>query len=242
MGSEMCIRDRPCTPPPRNSFTICMFGKTEPSRWKGNPRSEGRSCYSKYSTKSICYHIGYFFFSEGAGGGAGLARRGAVGLGAARPIFDGIGGWDRRAGGGGPEPVAVGQWADRHRVLPAEGSAEPGAWRNGRTPYLVEVMDCLSVTHPAQRIVFMKSAQVGGTEVIVNALGYVGGALLVPRLLRRVKPAALLLGGALAASVFMGLSGFVVEAAPLLAQRLLAGFASALVFVSGGLLAARLAG
>jgi hypothetical protein len=58
--------------------------------------------------------------------------------------------------------------------------------------------------------------------------------------LRRVKPAALLLWGALAASVFMGLSGFFVEAAPLLAQRLLAGFASALVFVSGGLLAARL--
>lgn len=78
-----------------------------------------------------------------------------------------------RAGWAVPEPLTVSQWADRHRVLPAEGSAEPGPWRNGRTPYLVEIMDCLSVTHPAQRIVFMKSAQVGGTEVIVNALGYV---------------------------------------------------------------------
>jgi MFS family permease len=43
------------------------------------------------------------------------------------------------------------------------------------------------------------------------------------------------------ASVFMGLSGFFVDAAPLLAQRFLAGLASALVFVCGGLLAAQLA-
>lgn len=72
-----------------------------------------------------------------------------------------------------PEPLSVSQWAERYRVLPAEGSSEPGPWRNSRTPYLVEIMDCLSATHPAQRIVFQKSAQVGGTEVIVNGLGYV---------------------------------------------------------------------
>jgi predicted MFS family arabinose efflux permease len=94
---------------------------------------------------------------------------------------------------------------------------------------------------PAMRADLGWSYTLAGAMNTVNALGYLGGALLVPRLLRRVKPAALLLWGALAASVFMGLSGFFVEAAPLLAQRLLAGFASALVFVSGGLLAARLA-
>ena len=94
---------------------------------------------------------------------------------------------------------------------------------------------------PAMRTDLGWSYTLAGAMNTVNALGYLGGALLVPRLLRRVKPAALLVWGALAASVFMGLSGFFVEAAPLLAQRLLAGFASALVFVSGGLLAARLA-
>ena len=80
-----------------------------------------------------------------------------------------------------------------------------------------------------------------GTMNTVNALGYLVGALLMPRLLRRFGAGALLLWGALAASVFMGLSGFFVDATPLLAQRFLAGWASALVFVSGGLLAAQLA-
>lgn len=73
-----------------------------------------------------------------------------------------------------------------------------------------------------------------------NALGYLLGALLTPRLLQRFGAARVLLGGAVLASVFMALSGFFTAAWPLLVQRLLAGVASALVFVSGGLLAARL--
>ncbi|WP_110960606.1 YbfB/YjiJ family MFS transporter [Acidovorax sp. ST3] len=73
-----------------------------------------------------------------------------------------------------------------------------------------------------------------------NALGYLLGALVTPWLLRRVAPGAVLLVGAVMATVFMGLSGFFTQATPLLAQRLLAGGASALVFIAGGLLAARL--
>ena len=74
-----------------------------------------------------------------------------------------------------------------------------------------------------------------------NAMGYLLGALAMPRLLQRFGPAPLVLGGAVLASLFMGLSGFFTSAAPLLLQRLLAGIASALVFGAGGLLAARLA-
>ena len=73
-----------------------------------------------------------------------------------------------------------------------------------------------------------------------NALGYLLGALVTPWLLRRAAPGAVLLVGAAMATVFMGLSGFFTQAAPLLVQRLLAGGASALVFIAGGLLAARL--
>ena len=73
-----------------------------------------------------------------------------------------------------------------------------------------------------------------------NALGYLLGALATPWLLRRVAPGAVLLVGAAMATVFMALSGFFTQAAPLLVQRLLAGGASALVFIAGGLLAARL--
>ena len=74
----------------------------------------------------------------------------------------------------------------------------------------------------------------------VNALGYLLGALATPLLLRRVAPGTVLVAGAVMATVFMGLSGFFTQAAPLLVQRLLAGGASALVFIAGGLLAARL--
>jgi len=79
-----------------------------------------------------------------------------------------------------------------------------------------------------------------GAMNTVNALGYLLGALATPWLLQRVAPGKVLVAGAVLASVFMGLSGFFVDAVPLLLQRLLAGGASALVFIAGGLLAARL--
>lgn len=72
-----------------------------------------------------------------------------------------------------PPELLVSEWAERYRMLPEEGAAEPGEWRNERTPFLVEVMDCLSVQHPCERVVFKKSIQVGGTEVLINALGYI---------------------------------------------------------------------
>ena len=70
-----------------------------------------------------------------------------------------------------------------------------------------------------------------------NALGYFLGALACPWLMRRFGPSVLLVAGSLLASVFMVGSGFVTQTEGLLAQRLLAGMASALVFVAGGLLA-----
>jgi hypothetical protein len=58
--------------------------------------------------------------------------------------------------------------------------------------------------------------------------------------MRRFGVTRLLVVGAVLASVFMAGSGFVTAAPALLLQRLLAGVASAWVFVAGGLLAARL--
>lgn len=74
----------------------------------------------------------------------------------------------------------------------------------------------------------------------VNALGYLLGALATPMLLRRQAPGRLLLAGAVLATLFMGLCGFFLDAPSLLLQRLLAGVASALIFIAGGLMAARL--
>ena len=73
-----------------------------------------------------------------------------------------------------------------------------------------------------------------------NALGYLLGALVTPALMRRYGAQAALAGGALLASLFMLLSGFVLDAGLLIGQRVLAGIASAFIFISGGLLAARL--
>jgi len=73
-----------------------------------------------------------------------------------------------------PDPLlSVSAWADLHRMLSPISSAEPGRWRTSRTPYLREIMDCLSPTSPIERTVFMKGAQIGGTEAGNCFIGYV---------------------------------------------------------------------
>jgi predicted MFS family arabinose efflux permease len=85
------------------------------------------------------------------------------------------------------------------------------------------------------------SYTLAGAMNTANAVGYLIGALAMSWLVQRSSPTRLLLWGSVLASVFMAASGFFTEPAPLLTQRLLAGVASALVFSTGGLLAARLA-
>lgn len=71
-----------------------------------------------------------------------------------------------------PERLTVSEWADKHRVLDAKTSAEPGPWRTMRTPYLQGIMD--SFTDPEiEEIVFVKPTQVGGTECLNNIVGYI---------------------------------------------------------------------
>ncbi|PIX02641.1 MAG: terminase, partial [Hydrogenophilales bacterium CG_4_8_14_3_um_filter_62_83] len=73
-----------------------------------------------------------------------------------------------------PDPLlTVSEWSDRHRMLSSKASAEPGRWRTSRTPYLKDIMDCLSPTSPVERVVFMKAAQLGATEMGSNWIGYV---------------------------------------------------------------------
>ena len=73
-----------------------------------------------------------------------------------------------------PDPnLTVSEWADQHRWLSSRASAEPGRYRTARTPYLRGIMDALSPSHPAQRISFMKAAQVGATEAGNNWIGFV---------------------------------------------------------------------
>ena len=85
------------------------------------------------------------------------------------------------------------------------------------------------------------SYTLAGAMNTANALGYLVGALSAPTLMRRWGAGAAVLIGAVGGSAFMALSGFFRLAEPLLLQRLLAGTASAWLFVAAGLLTAQLA-
>ena len=71
-----------------------------------------------------------------------------------------------------PEDITVSEWAEKYRRLDAKTTAQPGAWRNAATPYLRGVMD--EFNNPeTEEIIFVKPTQVGGTEAILNMIGYV---------------------------------------------------------------------
>ncbi|OSM07607.1 hypothetical protein MAIT1_04996 [Magnetofaba australis IT-1] len=73
-----------------------------------------------------------------------------------------------------PDPrLTVSEWADEHRMLSSVASGEPGPWRTDRTPYLKEIMDCLSPSSPIERVVAMFGSQLGKTECGLNWVGYV---------------------------------------------------------------------
>jgi predicted MFS family arabinose efflux permease len=80
-----------------------------------------------------------------------------------------------------------------------------------------------------------------GAMNTVNAAGYLLGALLLPRALARFDARALLLAGGVGTVAALAAHGLVLADPALYALRLLSGTASAASFVSGGLLAARLA-
>jgi phage terminase large subunit GpA-like protein len=69
--------------------------------------------------------------------------------------------------------LKVSEWAEKKRVVAQGTSARPGPWRNDTAPYLAEIMDCLSVSHPCSEVAIKKSSQLGVTEVAINWLGYI---------------------------------------------------------------------
>lgn len=71
-----------------------------------------------------------------------------------------------------PESLSVTQWAERHRRLSSEASAEPGAWRTSRTPYLRDIMDAFTETK-TRRIVVVAASQIGKSEFVNNCIGYI---------------------------------------------------------------------
>ena len=70
-----------------------------------------------------------------------------------------------------PKKLLVSEWANENRYLTSSSSAEPGLWRTSRANYQKDIMDCI-IDRNIETVVFMKSAQVGATELLLNILGY----------------------------------------------------------------------
>lgn len=68
-----------------------------------------------------------------------------------------------------PAPrIDTAEWSARFRHI-AKGP-ERGPWRNERTPYLVEPMQCASSHQPYERVVLWFATQLGKSEVLYNAV------------------------------------------------------------------------
>lgn len=93
---------------------------------------------------------------------------------------------------------------------------------------------------PAMREDLVWSYTLSGAMNTSNALGYFLGALATSRVIALWGPGRAVLGGGLLAAVLMWMPGFFVDPTVLIAQRLVAGMLSAVVFISGGILAARM--
>jgi phage terminase large subunit GpA-like protein len=72
-----------------------------------------------------------------------------------------------------PDPdLLVSEWADKFRQLSSKASARPGQWRTDVVPYMREIMDAMSLSHPCADGDFKKGTQIAGSEGLYNAIGY----------------------------------------------------------------------
>lgn len=64
-----------------------------------------------------------------------------------------------------PDPdISLPDWSDTYRYLPKESSSEPGRYQTSRTPYMREIMECLSINSPVKHVTLMTGTQLGKTE------------------------------------------------------------------------------
>lgn len=70
-----------------------------------------------------------------------------------------------------PPQLSVWEWMDANMLL-AGDSPEPGEYRSERTPFVRGPAECLSPSHPATSITWMKGSQVGATTLSKGWTGY----------------------------------------------------------------------
>lgn len=82
-----------------------------------------------------------------------------------------------------PPSINVTAWAEKHIVV---SGAEKGDYRADRTPYVREVLDCMSVDSPVQDVALMWAAQTAKSTVLNNCIGY--WAAIEPASIMLVQP------------------------------------------------------
>lgn len=68
--------------------------------------------------------------------------------------------------------ITVSEWSDTYRMLSSVSSAEPGKFRTVRVPYIRKIADSLGKTSDIWKVIVMKGAQLGLTELGNNWIGY----------------------------------------------------------------------
>jgi len=71
-----------------------------------------------------------------------------------------------------PEKLTVSEWADKYRLLSSEETSKPGQWDTNSVPYMRFIMDCFC-NDEIKEINWLKCTQIGGTEGLLNMVGYV---------------------------------------------------------------------
>lgn len=73
-----------------------------------------------------------------------------------------------------PAPISIAEWADEHRVLSPEDSAEPGPWKTSRSPFQKIPMEAITDRN-VETVVLMWGSQLGKTAIQLNVIGYYTG-------------------------------------------------------------------
>lgn len=84
-----------------------------------------------------------------------------------RMVFNAVKGMDKIS------DMSVSEWAQKFRFLDKDVGNTGGKYDCRKTPYLIEIMDSLTAGNGIEVVVFMKSAQIGGSEAGNNWLGYI---------------------------------------------------------------------
>lgn len=64
------------------------------------------------------------------------------------------------------------EWSEKKRYLPASSTSIPGYYRFDVSPYMREIIDCMSPESPVRHVTIMKGVQIGATTLLENTIGY----------------------------------------------------------------------